>query len=56
MKLSNNKSILLKVYLKNCLTSNLNFKTIFQIIYNKNIFSANNSWQKIRTLNEHGIL
>ena len=41
------KSILLKKYLKNYVIGGLNQRLIMRIIYNENIFSVNNSYQKV---------
>lgn len=41
------KSILLKKYLKNYVVGGLNQRLIMRIIYNKNTFSVNNSYQKV---------
>ena len=47
IKFSNNDLILLKAYFDDYAIEKFNQKLIIIIIYNKNIFSANNSYPKI---------
>lgn len=56
MKFFNNKSILSKTYSKYYVISILNQKLIIIIIYNENIFSTNDSQQKVWTLDRYSIL
>lgn len=56
MKFFNNKFILSKTYSKYYVISILNQKLIIIIIYNENIFSTNDSQQKVWTLDRYSIL
>lgn len=56
IKFSNNRSILLEVYLNNCIVRDLNQRIIIIIIYDKSIFFVNNSCWKVYILNRYDIL
>lgn len=48
--------IILKKYSKNYKVNEPNRQPIIMITYNKSTFFANDSWQKVRILDGHGIL
>lgn len=53
MEFSDNRSIIPKINFKDWIIIGLNKRLVIIIIYNKNIFSKHNHWQKMYILNEY---